>query len=170
MIKNVCLCIVSLLICCVCCAFIYKFNSVEDIVTQSSTVIDNSYYNYLYIPKINLKKELLPVDHISNNIEENVTVLSGSTFPDSTSSSLFLAAHSGYGEIAFFNYIHLLEKDDVIVVMYNNIEYFYSVVYNSNQPKDGDIEVNRFSDHQLVLTTCSVEDDKLQTVVVAIKN
>ncbi len=168
--KNTYLCLVSLIIFVVSCFLIYNSTSLSDDTPTSKSSVINSYNNFLFIPKLDIKEVILPINHVGNNVEENVTVLKGSVFPNASSSILFLAAHSGDGRIAFFNEIHLLELDDIIEINYNGIRHFYYVVSNTVQPKDGDIEVNRIADHQVVLTTCNVANDKLQTVIVAIKN
>ena len=48
--------------------------------------------------------------------------------PDKSGSNTVIGAHSGIGPNALFNDISKLEVGDLINVIYNNIEYVYSVV------------------------------------------
>ena len=58
-----------------------------------------------------------------------------------------------------------LKVNDEIIFKYNNINYHYLVDKIFEEEKDGDIEITKSSDNQLVLTTCSKKDSKKQLIV-----
>ena len=78
---------------------------------------------------------------------------------------MFIAAHSGTGPIAYFNNLDKLEKNDLVRLIYKNIEYKYIVKEIWETEKDGDIEVNKTKEKQLILTTCSTRDKTKQLVI-----
>ena len=57
----------------------------------------------LIIEKIKLDQALYDINSPNNNVEENVTILKGSSLPTNNKGIIFLAAHSGTGDIAYFN-------------------------------------------------------------------
>ena len=101
----------------------YKMTVNNDI--KISNVIDNDYLGYIDIPKINLKKNLFKINSKKNNIEYNVEVLKESIFPNENNSIIFLAAHSGNGDNAYFNDLKLLTEGDIVLLSYNNTIYYY---------------------------------------------
>lgn len=119
----------------------------------------------LMIEKINLDQPLYDINSPNNNVEENVTILKGSSLPTDNKGTIFLAAHSGTGDIAYFNDLDKLKVNDEIIFKYNNINYHYLVDKIFEEEKDGDIEITKSSDNQLVLTTCSKKDSKKQLIV-----
>ncbi len=166
MIRNIVFSSFSIIFLLICCNIIYysEINSLNE-NTEVKQVLDG---NYISIPSLGVYEPLYSIGDSLNNVDESVTVLEGSSYPTNESSALFLAAHSGPGDIAYFNTINLLKSGDIIDLHYNNRLFQYEVLSIEDQPKDGDIEVKRRSNHQLVLTTCSVYNDDMQTVVVAI--
>lgn len=131
----------------------YKISMNNDI--KISKVIDNEYLGYLYIPKINLKKNLFKVNSKKNNIEYNVEVLKESIFPNEDNSIIFLAAHSGNGNNAYFSDLKLLTNGDIIILSYNNTIYKYVVINKKEIIKNGYITGNRNNNDEIILTTCS---------------
>lgn len=131
----------------------YKISTNNDI--KISNVIDNDYLGYIDIPKINLKKNLFKINSKKNNIEYNVEVLKESIFPDKDNSIIFLAAHSGDGNNAYFNDLKLLNNGDIVIISYNNIVYKYTIIEKKEVIKNGYITGNRKSNNEIVLTTCS---------------
>ena len=109
----------------------------------------------LSIPKINLNKTIYNLNSNKNNVEKNVTILKGSTLPDNNNSIIFLAAHSGNGNNAYFDNIKYLNKDDKVYFTYQNITYTYIVTKKREITKNGYINGNRYKNKELVLTTCS---------------
>lgn len=119
----------------------------------------------LEINHLDIHNNIYRLDSIHNTVEENVQLLEGSVFPDSTSSIVFLAAHSGNSNISYFEKLINIKLGDQIYLYYQNQEYIYKVydIYEVN--KDGDIEVNKTEKHQLVLTTCSPRNIHKQLIV-----
>ena len=119
----------------------------------------------IIIEKINLNKELYEITSKKNNIEENVTILPGSIEPSENDSIMFIAAHSGTGNIAFFKDLDKIQLGDIIHLEYKGKKYIYSVnnIWESN--KDGDIEVTKSKNKQLILTTCSPKHKNKQLII-----
>ncbi len=142
---------------------------VENIKSEKSNDnLDTSkYIGVLEIPKISLKKGFLAINDINNNVDKNLQVLNKSTMPDEKDSILAIAAHSGYGSLAFFNDLHKLEKGDETYIYYKGVKYIYKIIDKYAENKDGTIEINSNKRPLLVLTTCSQEDKTKQIVVLA---
>lgn len=123
----------------------------------------------LTIPKINLNQQIYSLTSTKNNIEEHVTILEGSKEPHQENSIIFLAAHSGTSNISFFNQLDTLEINDEITLTYKNINYTYYIKDIWETSKDGNIEVIKESNNQLVLTTCNQKDKTKQLILNCIK-
>ena len=117
------------------------------------------------IPKLGLDEVLYNPKSSENTVERNVMILEGSVFPSSNNSIIFLAAHSGEGKIAYFNDLDKLLVKDILIFQYNNYNYYYEIDKIFEEEKDGDIELNKTSNNQLVLTTCSKTNSKKQLIV-----
>ena len=128
-------------------------------------------YNYiavLEIPKINLKKGLLALDDINNNVNRNIEILQNSDMPDVENGLLALAGHSGSAKVSYFNKLHKLSKDDLVYVYYNHIKYTYQVTSIERQTKQGFINIEKNKNHtELLLTTCDQADKTKQVVVMS---
>ena len=116
-------------------------------------------YNFigtLEIPKINLKRGFLDLNSRYNNVDYNITVIKGSTFPDEENNNLILAAHSGQCSICFFNKLYKLEVGDSASIRYKNILYSYKIVKIYEVEKDGTVAIYRdYSKNVLTLITCT---------------
>lgn len=119
----------------------------------------------IIIPKININKPLYDIDSKKNNIEENITILKGSTFPDQEGSTLFIAAHSGNNTISFFEELDQLKKEDEVTISYNNKDYIYIVKDIYEKEKDGYITGSFENKRQLVLTTCCPKKENCQLII-----
>ena len=117
------------------------------------------------INKINLQKPLYSLTSNKNNVDQNVTILKGSTFPDQEESILFIAAHSGNSEISYFEKLDQLQKEDIVKITYRNKEYFYKISNIWEEKKNGYIHVKKESKKQLILTTCSRTNKEKQLVI-----
>ena len=146
----------------------------KDFVTPTNNAYNNIVSNihktdllaHLTIPKIKVDEDIYKIDSSYNNVNEHVTILKESVLPsDNKDSVVFLAAHSGSGHLAYFRNLNKLQDGDVVSFSYNNIIYTYRVVNVFEEEKDGDIEVSRSSNRQLVLTTCSPNNDDKQLIV-----
>ena len=187
MIKNLIKIILILIIYLASCYYIYKADKLEEVndinnndinqniivnrkikenkkIEYNSNIKDDS-IGQIIIKKININRKLYNIDNPKNNIEENITILKGSIEPDKVDSIIFVAAHSGYGEKAFFKNLDKLESKDQIIIKYNNIDYRYEVKNKWETNKDGDIEVEKEDKKQLILTTCSPTDKTKQLII-----
>lgn len=115
-----------------CCFSIYTNKTVdnEKIKIKSSTIIstgkktNNEILATLYIPKINVNRNIYPIKSPKNNVDENIMILKESTLPDTEGSTIFLAAHSGNGLVAYFN--DLKELDPMIrYILYINKKHIF---------------------------------------------
>lgn len=130
--------------------------------------VTNDYIGYLTIPKINLKKGFLDMRSELNNIEQNITVIEGSSYPDKEKGNLIIAAHSGSGWKAFFNDLYKLSTGDIAEVSYKGKKYTYKIVNIYKQEKTGTIAIYRNYDKTtLTLITCTNFDKATQTVYIA---
>ena len=106
--------------------------------------------------------------HKYNNIERNVTVVSGSSMPNEVNGNLFLMAHSGDAYISFFAYLYKLQVGDLAYVDYQGTKYKYQIVNIYNVPKTGSVTIRRNMDRTtLTLLTCTKNSDTEQTVYIA---
>ena len=119
----------------------------------------------IIINKINVNNKIYDINNSKNNVDENVTILEGSIEPSNNNSIMFIAAHSGTGNIAYFKDLDKLEKNDEVILIYKNINYKYKVTDKWETNKDGDIEVTKSNEKQLILTTCSPNNSKKQLIV-----
>lgn len=126
------------------------------------------YLGYLVIPKINLKRGFFSIDSNQNNVEKNIYIVKGSSYPDIENGNFIIAAHSGTGWKAFFNDLYKLEKEDIVSVEYNNKKYNYKITKKYKQEKTGKIAIYRNYDKTtLTLVTCTNNDSKTQTIYIA---
>ena len=130
--------------------------------------VTNDYIGYLTIPKLNLTKGFLDMRSEYNNIEQNITVFKGSSYPDKEKGNFIIAAHSGSGWKAFFNDLYKLSTGDIAEVSYKGKKYTYKIVNIYKQDKTGTIAIYRNYDKTtLTLVTCTNFDSKTQTVYIA---
>lgn len=131
---------------------------------------NNKNYNYigiLEIPKINLKNGFYGLNSVYNNVDYNVTVINGSTFPTEQNNNLILAAHSGDCPVCYFEELHKLNHDDVAYIYYNNVKYTYKIVDIYEVEKDGTVAIYRdYSKNVLTLITCTKNSNTKQTVYI----
>lgn len=138
-------------------------------VEKKEKEIDYSKYTgVLEIPRISLKRGFYNVGHRYNDIEHNVTVISGSSMPDVVNGNLMLMAHSGDAYISFFAFLHRLQIGDLAYVSYNGTKYKYQIVNIYNIPKNGSLTVTRNMERTtLTMVTCTKDSETEQTVYIA---
>ena len=141
--------------------FIPKFQ-----ITKSNK--DNS-IGTIIIKKIKLTEKLYPINSEENNVEKHVTILKESIFPPKHDSIIFLAGHSGTGNIAYFERLNELQEKDEIILIYKNKKYKYQVKNSWEERKKGYININKDKENQLILTTCSPTNKNYQLIVNCIK-
>ena len=142
-------------------------NKVPTKTISNNKNIDNN--NYLIIKKINLKQPFYSINDENNTIEKNIEILKESIMPDQENSIVFIAAHSGEGEIAYFNNLINLDINDELILYYNNYYYKYKIIQIYEEPKYGYIDVDKSINDQLILTTCHPHKKNKQLVINAIK-
>lgn len=130
--------------------------------------VTNEYIGYLTIPKINLKKGFLDMRSELNNVEQNITVIEGSSYPDKEKGNLIIAGHSGTGWKAFFNDLYKLSTGDTAEVSYKGKKYTYKIVNIYKQEKIGKVAIYRnYEKTTLTLITCTNFDNATQTIYIA---
>lgn len=118
------------------------------------------------IPKIKVAESIYSLESPKNTVDQHVSILKGSILPNNNQPSIvFLAAHSGSGSVAYFKDLDQLKIGDLIFFYYQKIQYTYQVIKVFEQEKDGDIELVKSSNQQLVLTTCSPIHKDQQLIV-----
>ncbi len=136
--------------------------------TQNQTKkieIKKNYLGTLNIPKINLKRYLYPIDSYQNNVNKNVEILKQSNMPDITNGNLILAAHNGNTSLGHFKNINQLEKNDIIEINYNNVNYIYEVDSTYEVLKTGKVSIKRDKNQNTItLITCKGIDKQLVVI------
>lgn len=150
-----------------CCIQVTSDNYVYDDYSRKKdndiTIIDES-YGYIEIPKINLNKKFIE----GGNIDKNIIVVKPSVYPNKEESLFILAAHSGTGKYAYFNYLYKLKIKDKIYITYMDKKYTYNIIDIYYQKKDGNIDIYKIMNNKtLVLITCTNGKRNLQTVYIA---
>lgn len=120
---------------------------------------------YIKIDKLNINEKLYKINSSENNVDKHVTILKESVLPDKENSIVFIAAHSGTGDIAYFKDLDKLKIRDNIILNINKKNYTYTVKEMWEDPKNGYININKEKGKQLILTTCSPNNSKKQLIV-----
>lgn len=137
---------------------------------------DNQYYEVDYskytgvleIPKIGLKRGFYNVGNHYNNIQYNVTMVSGSNLPDVVNGNLILMAHSGDAYISYFAYLYKLGIGDTAYVTYAGRKYQYKIVNIYEVPKNGIVTIRRNKGiTTLTMITCTKDNDHTQTIYIS---
>ena len=140
----------------------------EEVKEELPESYNDEYIGYLNIPKINLTKGFLDKRSTENDVEKNILVVNGSTYPDVDKGNFILAGHSGTGWKAFFNDLHELNVGDTAYVTYKNKKYTYKITNIYKQSKTGKIAIYRNYDKTtLTLVTCTNNDSKTQTIYIS---
>lgn len=142
-------------------------NNKSKIKKMSNDSSLEEYLGILTIPKINLKIGFYNKNSEKNNVNKNVTLLKDSIMPEMDKSIVYLAAHSGTGYLAYFKDINKLTNNDMIYLNIDNISYSYIITDIYENPKNGEIIIDRnINEKYLVLTTCS-KNKNMQLVIVS---
>ena len=137
-------------------------------IQEYDDIITNDYIGYLIIPKINLTKGFLDRRSSENDVEKNIYIVDGSTYPDVEKGNFIIAAHSGPGWQAFFNDLYQLTTGDQIYVTYKGKKYTYQLTNVYKQEKTGKIAIYRnYEKSTLTLITCTNHDLTSQTVYIS---
>lgn len=126
------------------------------------------YVGYLEIPKIKFKKGFVDINSRDNVVSKNITIISGSKYPNVDKGNFIIAGHSGTGAQSYFKNLYKLSTNDTAVIYYKNVKYTYKIVKIYQQPKNGSIAIYRdYNKTTLTLVTCTKDNKKSQTVYVA---
>lgn len=126
------------------------------------------YIGYLEIPKIKFKRGFVDINSKDNDVSKNITIISGSKYPNIEKGNFIIAGHSGTGVQSYFKNLYKLKNNDEAYVYYKNIKYTYKIVKIYKQPKNGTIAIYRdYNKTTLTLVTCTKNDKKTQTVYIA---
>ena len=137
-------------------------------IQEYDDIITNDYIGYLIIPKINLTKGFVDRRSSENDVEKNIYIVDGSTYPDVEKGNFIIAAHSGPGWQAFFNDLYQLTTGDQIYVTYKGKKYTYQLTNIYKQEKTGKIAIYRnYEKSTLTLITCTNHDLTSQTVYIS---
>ena len=116
---------------------------------------ENAIKIILEIPKIRLKQELVNKEAVDNDVNKNILTVAETTYPEENGSShLILAAHSGYGNVAFFKNLTELVNNDEVIFYYNNKKYVYNIVNSYEIEKTGKMVFKAVSSNDVTLITC----------------
>ena len=140
----------------------------EVVEEQLPDEISDEYIGYLSIPKIGLTKGFMDKRSTENDVEKNIMIVNGSSYPDVDKGNFILAGHSGTGWKAFFNDLYQLQNGDIARVSYKGKTYQYQIINIYTQPKVGKIAIYRNYDKTtLTLITCTNYDSTTQTIYIA---
>lgn len=146
----------------------YIINNNGKVNISSGNKINNEIIGKLIIKKLNISEYLYNKESKHNNVNENITILKESTFPNHNNSIMYIAAHSGTGKLAYFKHLDQLELNDKIILIYNNKQYVYIVYKIWEEDKNGYIHITNNNKKQLILTTCSPKHKNKQLIISSI--
>lgn len=135
--------------------------------SETQIEMQYDYIGILEIPKINLKRGFVDLNSKYNNVNYNITLINGSTFPNEKNNNLILAAHSGICSVCFFDKLFNLSIGDTAYIHYNNNKYTYKLVNTYEVEKTGKVAIYRDYDKSvLTLITCTRNSKTKQTVFI----
>ena len=145
-----------------------KETTAVDTQKKNTDKKNNYYIGYLEIPKVDFKRGFVDINSKDNVVSKNISIISGSKYPDVEKGNFIIAGHSGTGIHSYFKNLYKLKIGDKAYVYYNNVKYTYKIVKIYKHPKDGTVAIYRDYDKTtLTLITCTKNDKKTQTVYIA---
>lgn len=108
----------------------------------------NNYYGYLIIPSLNITYGFYDIHNEFNNVDKNVTLINSNI-----ENTYVLAAHSGSGNLAYFNDLKYLKKYDELYLKFKDKSLKYEIINIKSEKKNGKIKIKN-KENQLILTTC----------------
>ena len=141
----------------------------EEIPTETEDPVkkEYDYIGVLEIPKINLKRGFVDINSKYNNVDYNITIIKGSTYPEEANNNLILAAHSGNCSVCFFDKLYKLNIGDRAYLNYKNTKYEYKIVDIYEVEKTGKVAIHRdYTKNVLTLITCTNNSKTKQTVYI----
>lgn len=133
--------------------------STPSVDKKKPTTVTYNYIGRLKIPEINFNRGFVKYGAYGNNVDQNIAILSGSTYPDDAYSNFILAGHNGSRWNAFFKDIDKLSLGDNAYIVYKGKQYTYTLVKSySDRQGDGVVLYRHSGKKQLTLITCKRPD------------
>lgn len=120
----------------------------KEIIKDDISLDKSNYYGYLIIPTLNMTYGFYDINNKLNDVDKNVTLINSNI-----ENTFILAAHSGTGNLAYFNDLKYLEKNDEIYLKFKDKILKYEIVNIRSEKKNGKIKIKN-KENQLILTTC----------------
>ena len=120
----------------------------KEIIKNEVSLDKSEYYGYLIIPSIDMTYGFYDIQNELNSVDKNVTLIDAKV-----KNTYVLAAHSGTGNLAYFNDLKYLKEYDEIYLKFEDKILEYEVVNIKSEKKNGKIKI-RNQENQLILTTC----------------
>lgn len=120
----------------------------KEIIENNGSFNKSNYYGFLIIPSLNMTYGFYDIQSKLNDVNKNVALIDSNI-----ENTYILAAHSGSGNLAYFNDLKYLRKKDKIYLKFENKTLEYEVVNIRSNIKNGKIRIKN-KENQLILTTC----------------
>lgn len=120
----------------------------KEIIENNGSFNKSNYYGFLIIPSLNMTYGFYDTQSKLNDVNKNVALIDSNI-----ENTYILAAHSGMGNLAYFNDLKYLRKKDKIYLKFENKTLEYEVVNIRSNIKNGKIRIKN-KESQLILTTC----------------
>lgn len=134
---------------------------------DEDSLTSNEYIGTLEIPKISLKRGFVGLNSEYNNVDKNIAIMEGSSFPNVEKGNFILAAHSGPAWNSFFNDLYVLANGDIANVYYKNVKYSYKLVKTYKVEKNGKVSIKRNKNKTtLTLITCTNGSKNQQSIYI----
>lgn len=137
-------------------------NKRVEVNTKIDEYSTKTYYGYIIIPKIDFKKGFFNDSHPLNDVNKNIL------FINPMPNTYIFAAHSGIGNLAYFNDLKMLELKDEIYIEINDLSIKYEITKIDREKKTGSINIPK-EENIIVLTTCDQIIKDYQLVILGKK-
>lgn len=127
--------------------------------------LDNNYFFRINILKINLEQSVYKYNDDKNDVNKGIFLVKDYDF-NSFKGSLILASHSGNSSISHFKNLDLLNKGDIVKIIYNNSTIYYKITDKYKINKTGKFKYKN-DDKIIYLITCDNNNSKKQLVIKA---
>ena len=142
-----------------------KINNAYEASTSNPEEIKEEVFASVRIPKININRNLYPINSKRNTVDKNIQIIKESDMPDKDNGNFILAAHSGFSSIAYFHDLDRLEIGDEVFVNYLNNDYKYIISNKYDVPKTGKVSIKRDKNRSTItMITCKGEDKQLVVI------
>lgn len=120
----------------------------KEIIENNGSFNKSNYYGFLIIPSLNMTYGFYDIHNEFNNVDKNVTLINSNI-----ENTYVLAAHSGSGNLAYFNDLKYLKKYDELYLKFKDKILKYEIINIKSEKKNGKIKIKN-KENQLILTTC----------------